>query len=193
MNRWADAGTAFEKSLAITPTAIGYSNLGTVRFYEGNYADAAKQCEAATRLQPANPINWGNLGDSLWQLSGQREQAKAAFEKAASLAAQQLAIKPDNPGLRKLYAVYLAKLGQKEPALAETGRARVQAPNDRSVAFNAARVYAVLGDVKGALGELRRSLRLGYSANEIDKEPDFTELKKDPRYRETVAAGGDSH
>jgi len=193
MSRWAEAGKSFEKSLAIKPTPFGYSNLGTVRFYEGNYAEAAKQFEAATRLQPANPINWGNLGDALWQLSGQREQAKAAFDKAAALAAQQLAIKPDNPALRKLYALYLAKLGKKDLALAEVARARTQAQNDGSVAFWAARVYAMLGDANGAMGELGRSLKLGYSAREIDQEPDFAELKKDSRYRPMVTAGGDSH
>ena len=186
-SRWAEAGTAFEKSLAIKPTAYGFSNLGTVRFYQGNYAQAAKQFESATRLQPANPINWGNLGDGLWQLPSEREQAKAAFQKAASLTARQLAINPDNPRLRKLYALYLTKLGQKEQALAEAARTRAQAPNDASVAFYAARVYAVLGDATSALGELRRSLKLGYSAGEIDKEPDFADLKKDPRYREIVS------
>ncbi len=193
MSRWADAGKAFEKSLAIKPTPFAYSNLGTVQFYEGEYAEAAKQFEAATVLQPANPINWGNLGDALWQLPGQREQAKAAFDKAASLAAQQLAIKPNNPGLRKLYALYLAKLGHKDRALEEVARARAQAPNDSGVAFWAARAYAVLGDANGAIGELGRSLRLGYSANEIDREPDFAELKNDSRYRTLVTAGGGSH
>ena len=184
MSRWADAATAFEKSLAIQPTGRGYSNLGTVRFYQGNYAEAVKDFEAATRLQPANPTNWGNLGDGLWQIPGQREQAKAAFEKAASLAEQQLAIKPDYPSMRKLYALYLAKLGKKEQALAEVARARTQAPNDGNVAFYAARVYAVLGDANGAFNELRRSLKLGFSASEIDTEPDFAALKKDSRYRE---------
>jgi tetratricopeptide (TPR) repeat protein len=96
MGRWADAGKAFEKSLAVKPTALGYSNLGTVRFFEGNYAEAAKQCEAATRLQPANPINWGNLGDSLWQLPSEKVKAREAFDKAATLASQQLAINPDS-------------------------------------------------------------------------------------------------
>lgn len=192
-SRWAEAGTAFEKSLAIKPTAFGYSNLGTVRFYEGNYAEAAKQSEAATRLQPANPTNWGNLGDALWQLSGQREQAKAAFDKAASLSAQQLAIKSDNPAQRKLYALYLAKLGQKDLALAEVSRARQQAPNDGGVAYWSARAYAVLGDINGAISEVGRSLKLGYSLSEIQGEPDFVELKQDSRYREIVTGGGGAH
>ena len=183
-SRWAEAAAAFEKSVAIQPTGFGYSNLGTVHFYQGNYVEAAKDFEAATRLQPANPVNWGNLGDGLWQIRGQREQAKTAFAKAASLAEQQLAIKRDYPSMRKLYALYLAKLGKKDQALAEVAGTREQAPNDGNVAFYAARVYAVLGDADHAFGELRRSLKLGFSASEVGMEPDFADLKKDPRYRE---------
>jgi len=193
MDRWADAGKAFEKSLAVKPTAFGYANLGTVRFFEGNYAEAAKQCEAATRLQPANPINWGNLGDSLWQLTGERVRARAAFETAVSLAGRQLAINPDNPKLRKLYALYLAKLGRSEAAVAEVRRAQAQAPNDGSVHFYAARVYAVLGDIDAVFGTLRKSLSLGYSVREIAQEPDFKVLKKDPRYREISGDGKTAH
>lgn len=188
MSRWAEAGASFEKSIAVKPTPLGYANLGTVRFYQGNYAEAARQCEAATRLQPANPVNWGNLGDALWQLPGQRKPAQAAFEKAATLAAQQLAIRPDNPGLRKLYAVYLAKLDRGTDARAEAAHAVSQAPNDGAVAFFVARAYAVLGDNEAAIAELRRSLELGYSRSEIAQEPDFTPLKKDARYQEI--AGG---
>ena len=30
--------------------------------------------DTATRLQPANPINWGNLGDALWQMPAAYER-----------------------------------------------------------------------------------------------------------------------
>ena len=188
MGRWADAGRAFEKSLAIKPTPLGYANLGTVRFYEGNYAEAAKQCEAATRLQPANPTNWGNLGDSLWQVPGEKQRAQAAFQKAADLAKQQLAIKEDNPALRKTYALYLAKLGQKDEACGEARRSIEQAPSDGSVRFYAARVYAVTGDRDAAFASLKESVSLGFSAREIQQEPDFNVLKSDPRYRQIGGA-----
>jgi eukaryotic-like serine/threonine-protein kinase len=184
MSRWADAGNAFEKSLSIRPTGQGYSNLCTVRFYEGKYADAAKQCESATRLVPANAINWGNLGDALWQLRDERQQARSAFEKAADLAKQQLAINENNPALRKNYALYLAKLGQNTDAIREARRAIEQAPSDSNVEFYAARVYAVAGDREAAFEALKRSVALGFSAREIRQEPDFDSLKQDPRYEQ---------
>jgi tetratricopeptide (TPR) repeat protein len=189
MGRWADAGAAFEKSLAITPNALAYANLGTVRFYEGNYAEAAKQCEAATRLQPANAVNWGNLGDSLWQISGERDRARAAFQKAADLSARQLSINPDNPRLRKLYALYLVKLGRSDQALAEIRHALAQAPDDGSVEYYAARVHAVMGNGNGVFDALKKSLAKGYSALEIQREPDFAAWKTDRRYIEIVPNG----
>jgi tetratricopeptide (TPR) repeat protein/TolB-like protein len=185
-SRWADAGKAFEKSLAIKPTPLGYANLCTVRFYLGSYEDAAKQCEAATRLQPANPINWGNLGDALWQLPAEKPRARAAFYKAADLAKQQLAIKEDNPTLRHNYALYLAKLGQNTDAFREARRAIAQAPSDASGRFYAARVYAVAGDADAALTALKESLSLGQSVREIRQEPDFGVLKNDPRFQQFI-------
>ena len=128
--------------------------------------DAAKQCETATRLQPANPINWGNLGDALWQLPAEKQRARAAFEKASDLAKQQLAINEDNPVLRKNYALYLAKLGQNADAFREARRAIAQSPSNAGVHFYAARVYAVAGDADAAFAALRRSLSLGQSARE---------------------------
>jgi Flp pilus assembly protein TadD len=189
MGRWADAGRAFEKSLAIKPTALAYANLGTVRFYEGNYAEAARQCEAATRLQPANPVNWGNLGDSLWQIAGERDKARAAFEKASTLATQQLSVNPNNPALRKLLALYLAKQGRSAEADAEIHRAQQQAPNDGSIAFYEARIYAVEGNADAVFASLKKSLAQGYSAKEVQQEPDFAPLRKDPRYGEILAQG----
>ena len=90
-SRWEDAARAFEKSLAVRPTPFGYANLGTVRFFEGQFEEAARQMELATRMQPANAINWGNLGDARWQIAGMQAQAREAFAKAEQLAASQLA------------------------------------------------------------------------------------------------------
>jgi len=170
----------------VRPTAVGYANLGTVLFFEGNYGQAAKEMEAATRLQPANPVNWGNLGDALWQLAGQREQARAAFDRAAALASQQLAINPDNPRIRQNYALYLAKLGRSGEAVSEARRATAQAPKDGGAQLYAARVFTLTGDPDAALVALARCLTLGYSAEEIRQEPDFGPLHTDPRYQKIV-------
>ena len=182
MDRWQDAERAFARSLEIKPNPIAYSNLGTVLFFQGKYAKSAKQFEAAIKLQPANPVNWGNLGDARWQLPGQRDAAAEAFRQGALLASQQLAINPGNTRLRKVYALYLAKLGRPAEAVAEVKRALAESPSDGGVQFWAARVYAVTGDMESARAALKRCRALGYSAGEITREPDLFAIRQDPRF-----------
>jgi Flp pilus assembly protein TadD len=173
LSRWDDAERELRKSLALRPYAPGFSNLGTVLFFEGKYAEAAQQFEEATKLQPANHIWWGNLGDARWQIAGQREQARAAFEEAYKLADRQFVLTPADVQLRKSYALYLAKLGRPQEARTEIEKAIQQAPKDMNVRFYAARVYAVIGDSKSAEAAVRASLALGYDAKEVEREPDL--------------------
>jgi hypothetical protein len=49
-------------------------------------------------------------------------------------------------------------------------------------------VYAIVGDNDHALEALRQSLDNGYSFEEISWEPELSELRRDPRYRE-IAEG----
>ena len=186
-NRWPDAGVEFEKSLAIRPTALAYSNLGTVRFFEGKYQEAAEQFQHATQLQPNNAINWGNLGDALWQLPSERARARQAFQRAVDLASEQLGLDANNDELRETYAVYLVKLDRKKEALAEIKQALQHGPKDASVRFFAARVYATAGMRTQALQALQNAVALGYSAGEISHEPDLAELRSDRIFQRLVA------
>ena len=186
-NRWHDAGVEFEKSLAIQPNALAYSNLGTVRFFEGKYREATEQYERATKLQPNNAINWGNLGDALWQLPGERNKARQAFGQAAVLASEQLGLNGANAELHKNYAVYLVKLGRQTEAFAEIKQAIQQDPKNAGIQFFAARVYASAGDRAQALQALKNAVALGYSAGEISHEPDLAALHSDHVFQQLVS------
>jgi serine/threonine-protein kinase len=191
-NRWSDAGVEFQKSLAIRPNALAYSNLGTVRFFEGKYQEATEQFDRATKLQPNNAINWGNLGDALWQLPSERARARQAFDKAAELASEQLGLDRTNTDLRKNYAVYLVKLGRQTEAFAEIKQAIGQDPKDASIQFFAARVYASAGMGNEALQALKNAVDLGYSAGEISHEPDLAPLRSDQAFHQ-LAGGRDKN
>ena len=184
--RWPEARREFEKSVAIRPNAFGYSNLGTVLFYEGKYEEAAKQFEQATNLQPNNSVNWGNLGDALWQLPCGRARARDAFAKAAVLVSEQLGLDPGS-SQRKDYAVYLAKLGRNQDAITEIGRAIEKEPKDGGVRFYAARAYASAGLLAQAVDALKKAVALGYSKAEIENEPDFIALRQNSDLRELLA------
>jgi tetratricopeptide (TPR) repeat protein len=173
VSRWEDAEREFRKSAALKPYAPGYGNLGTVLFFQGKYDESAHQFEEAAKLQPANHVWWGNMGDARWQIAGERDRAREAFQKAYLLAGQQLVLNPSDVQLRRSYALYLAKLGRLKEARTEIEVAIEQAPKDMNVRFYAARVYAVIGDSKRAEAAARACLALGYDPKEVEREPDL--------------------
>lgn len=179
--RWPEAAAEFERSLQIRSNPLAHANLGTVRFFEGNYTESARQFELATKLQPNNAVNWGNLGDALWQIPGSRDRAREAYSKAETLVSDQLGLDPAGRQ-RKNRAVYLVKLGRTKEALAEIAKAIEQEPKDGEVQFFAARVYAVAGLPAKAIAAVRNAVALGYSASEIQREPDFAALRRDPAF-----------
>src|SRR4030042_1589528 len=76
----------FEKSIAIKPTPNAYSNMGTIRFFQGRYDDALKKFEEAIRLGQNEPVIWGNLGDCYRYTPGYEGKAKEAYQRAIKLA-----------------------------------------------------------------------------------------------------------
>jgi tetratricopeptide (TPR) repeat protein len=188
LSRWAEAEREFRRSLALRPNAPGYSNLGTVLFFEGKYVDAAGQDIEATKLQPANHVPWGNLGDARWQIPGERERAREAFQNAYLLASRQIVLNPGDAQLRKSAALYLAKLGRLNEARTEIENAIHQSPKDMYVRFYAARVFAVVGDPKRAETEALASVELGYDSKQVELEPDLKSLQ----VRQLARAGGKS-
>ena len=52
-----------------------------------------------------------------------------------------------------------------------------KAPQDRNVIFEAARVYAVIGDSAHATAELNDSVALGYDPKDVGREPDLKQLR----------------
>jgi serine/threonine-protein kinase len=181
--RWDEAAREFQKSIDLKPYYAGYANLGTIAFFEGKYAEAAKQDRLATTLRPNNQILWGNLGDALWQISDRRQQARETFTKAYTLASQQLVLNPADVQLRKSLALYLAKLGRYTEARTEIEAAIRQAPKDKYVRFYAARIFAVIGDLKRAAEEVKACRTLDYDPKEIEHEPDLSRISStgDPK------------
>jgi predicted Zn-dependent protease len=178
MNRWEDAAASFRASLAISPNALAHANLGTIYFYQGKYEDSAREAQASTEMQPANPLNWGNLGDARWQIPSQRAAAREAFQRAALLASEQLSINPGNISLRRSYALYLAKLGRSAEAIDQISQVLAKAPQDPDSQFFAARIYASTGETTRAIAALSACRALGYSKEQIEREPDVAALRK---------------
>ena len=77
-----------------TPTSTAASNLGTLYYSQGRYADAARALEKAVTIPPESFRVWANLGAALYWTPGEREKAKGAYLRAVELAEEARGLNP---------------------------------------------------------------------------------------------------
>ena len=91
VGRYDQAASILQRALEVRPVAAIYTNLGTLRFYQGRYADAVAAFEKSVELGAGNHLYWGNLGDGYRWAPGRRNEAPAAFRRAIALIEERIA------------------------------------------------------------------------------------------------------
>jgi len=183
VGRYQEAVDAFNRSIALRPTGQVYGNLGAAYFYMRHYPDSAENLQQALKIDPKDWLNWGNLGDTLFQISARRADAKSAYQKAIELAKPRLEVNPQDATILAFTADYYAMLEQEPEAREQMARALQTAPEDADVLFRGAILYNHFGDTGKTLDFLTKSVAAGYSRTLIRDTPDFDHLKDDRRFR----------
>jgi serine/threonine-protein kinase len=181
-----EAASSFQQALLIAPAPGTYNNLGTIRFFQGRYNDAVAAFEKAVDGRATSYMYWGNLADAYRWASGKREKSIEAYKEAVRLARIELKSKPNNPDLHSLLALYLAKLGD-APAARTALAALPQSSASAAVWFRATVAWELLKERDLALSALDRTLKAGYSKNELENEPELAPLRSDRRYHLRMA------
>ncbi|MBI2813688.1 MAG: tetratricopeptide repeat protein [Opitutae bacterium] len=186
MGRREKAAEFLQRSLDLKASAPALSNLGTLRFQEGHYAEAATLFERAHSLAPRDHVLLGNLGDALRHLPGRSAEARPVYERAIQLAEDFLQVNPKDPAARASLARYCAFSGNLPRALAEIEQARSLAPANLPIMISAALVFERAGQRDQALASLLRALKEGYARADIEKNPDLQALRSDPQFPPAV-------
>ena len=167
MQRYKEARRHFEKAIKIERMfASAYNNLGSVYYGQKKYGAAIKQYRKAIQLEPAVASFHANMGAAYF--------AKKDFEAAGMSYARALELDPD--------------------VLERHARSGIAAQLPQSVdlaryAFVMAKLYARTGAFDRALEYLQRAIAEGYKGmEEVYKDADFAELRKDPRFADLMAA-----
>ncbi|MGH9434069.1 MAG: tetratricopeptide repeat protein, partial [Terriglobia bacterium] len=184
--RYSEAIAPLQTSIGIRPHAGAYSNLGTAYYYLHKFMEAARTYEEAARLEPHAYDLWGNLGDAYYWAPRERNRAPAAYEKAVTLARQQLEVNPKDSVVLSYVATYEAMLGDRTEAFSFLARSLQPAPQDPELMFNAALVYNQLGEKDQALEWLAQAVGAGYSAATLRATPNFSNLQGDPRFQKLL-------
>ncbi|MEM1181765.1 MAG: protein kinase [Acidobacteriota bacterium] len=134
------------------------SNLGLATMLLGRYEAAAEHFARAVEIEPRNPFFLLNLADALW-LADDRPAALAHYRGVVHRIEQDIAA--DRPQFLTVKAQALAHLGQSTRAVATLQQALARAPESGSVAYEAALVYALIGEDTSALVQAEAALRRG--------------------------------
>jgi len=177
-----DAAAMYRRAIEINPNEDSHTNLGTTYFYLGQYEAAIEAYTAAVGLNPRNDILHCNLGDA-YQRVGRKQEAEAQFKSASDLLKEYLTTNPDDAESLSHLAICEAKLQNKQEAQASIEHAVALEPNNTTLMYEQAVVYALTGEVKKAIECLDSALAHGYSRSEAERDPDLETLRERPEYK----------
>jgi len=167
LQRYKDAKKSFERSIkADRNHADAYNNLGVIYYQAKNYGKAIKQYEKAIAIRDDAASYFSNRGAAYF--------GKRQFDKAALDYSKAMQIDPD--------------------IFERTSRSGVMAqlpsPEDRArYDYVLAKLYAKQGEADRSLHYLKKAMEEGYKdIKDVYKDNEFTELRKDPRFGELMAA-----
>jgi tetratricopeptide (TPR) repeat protein len=188
MDHFDEAMQAYAASARVQPNDGAYSNLGTLQFFLGRYADAAQSFEHAARLSPSKALYWANLGDAFRWAPGARGKSAAAYERAIALSRERLETDPKDADARITLGLALAKTGKPAQGMSEIQAALAIEPGNPDYFYDAAVVANLLGRSDDAIGWLRRAVDGGLGVRQIEREPEFQNLRGLDAYKKIFVA-----
>lgn len=178
-----EALQVLQQGLQVRPDASLYARLGQIKFTQADYVSAANALEKAIVSNPQDYENWYFLADSLVQIPGKADQARAIYEKARELLNVRLEQRPNDGWVIVTMAIIQAHLGEYNQSRSMLRKALELAPGNPDVHFQAACVYELIGQRADALAEIEKAKQLGFSEAKIRTEPVLKDLLKDARYQ----------
>jgi tetratricopeptide (TPR) repeat protein len=182
MGNYPDAIAAYDKVLQLKDDSeeIWYQRgtaLGRVQQYE----DAIASLDRALEINPERTDIWWQKANFL--------TASSRYENALHCLEQVKEKEPNNYQIWRDRSVPLMKLGRYEEAETSLKRAVNLKQDDPGSFYNGARLYALQGNSKLAIKNLRQAIALDPSVRETAKsEPDFVDLESNEDFNKLVFA-----
>jgi DNA-binding winged helix-turn-helix (wHTH) protein/tetratricopeptide (TPR) repeat protein len=186
LGRFREAVTGFEKAATISRDNEVISNLGYAEYLVGDLEAASQHFAEATTKAPNDYLAWGNLGDALRLIPSRKADADHAFDRAITLARQELQLNAKDAVVRAHLGEYFAKRGDTGSADQAIGMALAAGPSHPDVSdilFSAACAAAALGRKTEAVDYLERSAKAGMSPTVFTADPQFSSLRTEAKFR----------
>lgn len=112
-----------------------------------------------------------------------KKNLQDCIQKAALFYPSYLLRHPEDSRAHQFYALTLKRLGRVEEAKGEMHKGVKQNPNDPIIIYNAACFYAMIGDKKISIENLKKAINNGFGNYEyIKHDPDLNSLRMEPDF-----------
>jgi tetratricopeptide (TPR) repeat protein len=176
-----------ERAISIAPDPASYSNLGTIHYSEGRFAEAAAAYQAAIKLRPNRALYHRNLGD-VYQKIGRPSDARSEYQQALGLTEEALGVNPNDARVMAQLAVLEAKLGRRGDAERHISRAMVINPANPEILFQRAAVSSLLGETTAALEAVSEAVARGFGVDLVRDDDDLAPLRSMPAFQALIAS-----
>ena len=183
---WGKLNQAFAsctKAIEIDPDDfIAHWTLGRIYFTEGKLEQALELFRRVAEIKPSFYAGHLDVAQTCLAL-GLTGEADTAYRRLLEIMPNYLLQNPDDSRARLIYANQLGRAGRREDAIREGTKALTLTPGDPHMLYNAACMYASLGESSRAIDTLRQAVEAGYTnVGWMQNDPDLIPLRDDPAY-----------
>ena len=181
--KFDEAAASVRKAIELDPDDfVAHWTLGRIHFSTGELENAITHFQRVIEIQPGFYIAYCDLNQALIGL-GRADEALAGSHKVLELMPNYLLQNPDDSRARMIYAVTFCNVGDKAAAIREGAAAIEASPGDSVMLYNAACLYARLGETRRAVATLRQAIEAGVlNYAWMKNDPDLDSLRDDPEF-----------
>jgi TolB-like protein/Flp pilus assembly protein TadD len=165
---------------------VAYWILGRIYHTTDRTDEAIQQFKKTIAL---NPDFYNAFNDIImaYERINDMENAKRALDEALEKIHVYLAKNPDDARAHMYHAIHLAAVNKNEEAIAEGKKALELNPGDSLMMYNAACLYARLGDNHLSIETLKNAIAAGQEDFEwIKRDSDLDSIRNEPEYIELM-------
>jgi serine/threonine-protein kinase len=171
-----------ELAVALGSDYQAFSNLATLEFYEGRFAEAADLYEQALEMDDSDYVVWFSLGEARRFGGSTPTSVREAYRKADDRLVSWLESDPEDLNLLIDRASILIQLGEEAEARGIIDRLPLDAVAFPETMVTLAEISEVLGERTEALAWIERALEGGYPLDVIEDYAEFKDLISDPEF-----------
>jgi adenylate cyclase len=187
VDRLDEAEREFQAAVRLDPNLFeAFYFFGRACFAQGRMTEAAEFFERASEIRPDDfetPMFLSQIYRNL-DLPAKEE---AAAQRGFALIQAEIQLRPENTRAVYLGATYLAVTGEGDRAKEWISRALLMDPDDVLTQYNAACVYAQLGQAELAIDLLEKALPVAHTEVRgwVQHDSDLDSLRSHPRFKAT--------